>query len=111
MATIQKTQTKGSAFSCKGTMPPDKLKQFKLTENLKKYDRIVCRNDKLVRDFVRKYSTYRMFAHKVATTYLPASIKYTAHYFSVPLTRSDSDNPKDRKGLDVAAVVDVAGAA
>jgi hypothetical protein len=35
---------------------------------------------------------------------LPSSLRSTVHYFQVPMRRSDSDNNKDRKGIEAASV-------
>lgn len=93
-----KPAQKGSAFQPKGTMPKDKIAKFKLTTpdynlfpiNPVRYEVNLSRNEKSVRDFVRKFSTYRMLVHKVGTHKLPVSMKYSAHYFSLPLSKGDS---------------------
>ena len=99
MAKIEKSKP-GNKTTSKGTMPADKLKRFKLLGNIKDYDRLVCRNAQVVAKSIRMFSTYRQLVHGVNEIKLPASLKYTAHYFAIPMSRSDSDNPRDRKGLD-----------
>jgi hypothetical protein len=99
MAKIEKSKS-GNKTTPKGTMPADKLKRFKLLGNSLQYDRLVCRNAKAVAKNVREFAAYRTMVHGVIETKLPASLKYTAHYFCIPMSRSDSDNPRDRKGLE-----------
>ena len=105
MANIQtNNEKKNNNKQPKGTMPADKLKQFKLLCNLKDPVSYVTRDTKKIAQSVRAISTYRMIVHGVNTHKLPASLRSTVHYFQVPMNRSDSDNARDRKGLETEAV-------
>lgn len=99
MAKIEKSKS-GNKTTPKGTMPADKLTRFKLLGNSVQYDRLVCRNSNAVAKNIRAFAAYRTMVHGVTETKLPASLKYAAHYFCIPMSRSDSDNPRDRKGLE-----------
>ena len=44
-----------------------------------------------------------MFVHGVTTNVVPSQLKQVAHYFLTPMSRADSDNSKDRKGLETVA--------
>ena len=102
MANIKKSnnEQKNSNLQPKGTMPADKLKQFKLLGNLQEPVIYVTRNSKKIAQSVRAISTYRMLVHGVNTHRLPASLRSSVHYFAVPMSRADSDNARDRKGLE-----------
>jgi hypothetical protein len=104
MAKIENTKTRGSNKQPKGTMPADMLVRYKLKENLKDSTRFVSRNSSVVKKFSRMISTYRVYVHGAQSTKLPACLRSTAHYFSVPLTRADSDNARDRRGLETEVV-------
>lgn len=106
MANIQtNNQLKNSNKQPKGTMPVDKLKQFKLQANLKEPEIYVTHNKNKIARSVRALAAYRASVHGVAHTgKLPASLRSTVHYFQVPMRRSDSDNNKDRKGTEAASV-------
>ena len=84
-----------------GTMPPDKIKRFKLLPNLK--DPLVqpslSRNRALVKKNAQDIKHYRQHVHGVNEPRLPSCYKMSAHYFAIQHTRADSDNPRDRKGL------------
>lgn len=102
MANINKTNNtkKNTNKSPVGTMPKDQISRFKLHGNFSNgRSKITSRNAKRVRDFTRMVSTYRMKVHGVSETILPSQLKQVVHYFCVPMTRSDSDNSKDRKGI------------
>lgn len=103
MANIKKSNTeqKNSNKQPKGTMPADKLKQFKLLGNLQEPVIYVTRNTKKIAQSVRALTSYRAAVHGVVHTgKLPASLRSTVHYFQVQMSRADSDNSKDRKGLE-----------
>ena len=106
MANIQtNNQSKNSNKQPKGTMPVDKLKQFKLQANLQEPEIYVTHNKNKIAASVRALAAYRTAVHGVAHTgKLPASLRSTVHYFQVPMRRSDSDNNKDRKGIEAASV-------
>jgi hypothetical protein len=107
MATINKTNNakKNTNKSPVGTMPKDKITRYKLHGNFSaERGKFVSRNTKKVAQSIRMISTYRMFAHGVTTNVVPSQLKQVAHYFLTPMSRADSDNAKDRKGLEVAAV-------
>ena len=106
MANIQtNNQLKNSNKQPKGTMPVDKLKQFKLQANLQEPEIYVTHNKNKIAASVRALAAYRTSVHGVAHTgKLPASLRSTVHYFQVPMRRSDSDNNKDRKGTEAASV-------
>ncbi len=100
MATIKKaTNTPGNKFTVTGTLPPDHLLRHKLT-NLKEPNVYVCRNNKAVAKSVRALKSYRQTVHGVHTDKLAGSLVLSAHYFLIPMSRSDSDNPRDRKSLE-----------
>ena len=92
------TEKKGSNKTSKGTMPADKLVRFKLKGNISS-DRVVSRNTKLVKKFAESIKHYRQSAHGVNESRLPSCFRMSAHYFTIPLTRADSDNPRDKRGL------------
>lgn len=97
MAKIQQTK-KGNNKQPKGTMPADMLARYKLTGNISEpYTSKAFRNDKTVRKFSRMVSNYRTFVHGCTEGKLPSSLRQTVQYFCVPMTRSDSDNPKDKR--------------
>lgn len=108
MAKINTSNTpkKNSNKNPAGTMPKDKITRFKLSGNFETdRPKVVSRNIKKVAQSVRQLSTYRMYVHGVAETKLPSQLRQTAHYFLIPMSRADSDNAKDRKGLTVEADV------
>lgn len=106
MATNTKSNNnnkKNSNKSPVGTMPKDMITRFKLHGNFEAdRPKANSRNSKVVRKFSRMISTYRMKVHGVAETKLPSQLRQVAHYFAIPMSRADSDNSKDRKGLDVS---------
>ena len=85
----------------KGNMPPDKIKRFKLLPNLKSplVEPVIARNRALVKKNAQDIKHYRQFVHGVNESKLPSCYRKSAHYFAIPHTRADSDNPRDRKGL------------
>ena len=101
MATINKTSqsSKGFANSCYGTMPADKLSLYKLQGNTLKNDtvRYIYRDSKSVAKAVRAISTYRMIVHGVATHKVPSCLTNIAHYFLIPMSRSEGSNSNDRR--------------
>jgi hypothetical protein len=106
MANIQTNkEKKNSNKQPKGTMPLDKLKQFKLQGNLEEPVIYTTHNTKKISASVRALAAYRTSVHGVYHTgKLPACLRSTVHYFRVPMSRSDSDNSKDRKGTEAASV-------
>ena len=102
MATKTNSNVRGNPAMCKGTMPPDKLSRFKLKGNIPNYERLVSRNTRAIAKSIRSLHTYRMLAHGCMESRLPASLRYTAHYFAIPLSRENSDNPRDRRDNPVS---------
>lgn len=102
MANIKSNnENKNSNKQPKGTLPLDKLKQFKLKGNLEEPAIYVTHNTNKIARSVRALSSYRLIVHGVVHTgKLPASLRSTVHYFQVQMSRSDSDNSKDRKGIE-----------
>lgn len=100
MAKIE-NKTHNDRFTPLGTMPPDKLKRFKLIGNLKEplVQPSLSRNRALVKKNAQDIKHYRQFVHGVNEPRLPSCYKMSAHYFAIQHTRADSDNPRDRKGL------------
>jgi hypothetical protein len=107
MANIQTNkQHKNSNKQPKGTLPADKLKQFKLNGNLQDPTIYVTRNIKKIAQSVRATAAYRAAVHGVTHTgKLPASLRTTVHYFQVQMSRADSDNSRDRKGIETTETV------
>jgi len=106
MAYIQtNNEKKNSNKQPKGTMPLDKLKQFKLHGNLEEPVIYTTHNTNKIAASVRALAAYRTAVHGVSHTgKLPACLRSTVHYFRVPMSRSDSDNSKDRKGTEAASI-------
>jgi hypothetical protein len=97
---------KNSNKQPKGTLPADKLKQFKLHGNLQEPVIYVTRNTKKIAQSVRAIAAYRAAVHNVTHTgKLPACLRTSVHYFQVPMSRADSDNARDRKGIETAETV------
>ena len=90
---------KGDKFTPKTTLNPEMLARHKLRGNTVDSQRYIAfRSDKTVRDFSRMFSTYRLLVHGVTTRHRLASpIRNMAHYFSIPLSKSDSDFSRDKK--------------
>jgi hypothetical protein len=101
MAKIE-TGVRGSAFQPKGTMSKVMLDRFKLKGNLP-VDVYHSRNRKAVAASARALKTYRMNVHGCNERHLPACLRHTVHYFLTQLTRYDSDNPRDRRGIEKVA--------
>ena len=93
------TQKKNTNCQSYGTLPKDKLAQNKLNGNISS-NRVISKNTKLVKKFVESIKHYRQYVHGVQTNKLCSSLKNTAHYFTLPMSRVDSDNPRDRRGLE-----------
>ena len=111
MAKIDNTNNakKNSNKNPIGTMPKDKLIRFKLNGNIDnpgEYKHRSLADVKKVAKSARAMHTYRMYVHGCVEPRLPSSLRRTVHYFLTPMSRSDSDNSKDRKGLDVAVEAD-----
>lgn len=89
-----------------GTMPKDKLTRFKLSGNIDnpgEYKHRTMADVKIVARNARALHNYRMYVHKCMEPKLPSALKRSIHYFLTPMSRMDSDNSKDRKGLVVEA--------
>jgi len=98
-------EKKNSNKQPKGTMPLDKLKQFKLHGNLEEPEIYTTHNKNKIAASVRALAAYRTSVHGVSHTgKLPSSLRSTVHYFQVPMRRSESDNSKDRKGTEAASI-------
>ena len=103
MAKIDNTNTntkRGSNNQPIGTMPKDKLAQHKLTGNIENpgdYKHRTLADVKIVARNARAIKTYRLYVHKSYMNKLPSSLRRTLHYFLTPMSRSDSDNSKDKK--------------
>lgn len=101
MAKIAKNNTdKNSNKQSKGTMPKDMLLKYKLSGNLKEPGEGKIANIRKAAKSARAISTYRMFVHN-APAKLPACLRNSVHYFLTPMSRVDSDNPRDKKGSEV----------
>ncbi len=106
MAKIDKNnnaQKRNSNNMPKGTMPKDKLTRFKLTGNIDNpgdYRVRSIADVKTVARSARAVKNYRMYVHGCMESKLPSSLRRTVHYFLTPMSRADSDNSKDRRGMD-----------
>lgn len=92
-----------------GTMPKDKLHRFKLKGNIDNpgdYKHRTLADVKLVARKARALHTYRMYVHGCMEPRLPSSLRRSVHYFNTPMSKMDSDNSKDRKGI-VENIVEV----
>lgn len=100
MSKTHKTNSrKNSNFNPVGTMPKDKLSRFKLNGNLEnpaEYNHRSMSDVKVVARHMRALHTYRMLVHKCTEPRLPSSLKQSVHYFLSHMSRSDSDNARDR---------------
>ena len=106
MAKIDNTNNtkKNSNKMPKGSMPKDKLTRFKLKGNIDEpgeYKHRTISDVKLVARSARAIHTYRMYVHGCNEPRLPSSLRRSVHYFLTPMSRSDSDNSKDRKNIIV----------
>lgn len=105
--TNNNNNVRGSNKQPVGTMSKEKIARFKLHGNFAdNRPKVISRNTKKVAQSIRQLTTYRMYVHGVAETKLPSQLRQTAHYFLIPMSRADSDNAKDRKGLEVAIEAD-----
>ena len=100
MAKINNTEKRNTNRSPKGTMPKDMLNKFKLKGNLADPPIYVTRDARKIARSVRMVSTYRQLVHG-APPKLPSSLRTLVHYFLVPLSRTDSDNPRDNNAAAV----------
>ncbi len=75
-------------------MPADKLALYKISGNTLKNDavRYIYRDTKSVAQRVRAISTYRILVHGVTTHKVPSCLTNIAHYFLIPMTRSEGSN-------------------
>lgn len=108
MAKIDNTNTskKNSNKMPVGTMPKDKLQRFKLNGNIENpgdYKVRSIADVKIVARNARAMHTYRMYVHGCNEPRLPSSLRRSVHYFLTPMSRADSDNAKDRKGIVIEA--------
>ena len=95
-------KTKGSSNMPKGTMPNDMLARFKLGANLKEpFVGNSFRNEKAVKKHSRMLKTYRLYVHKCYENRLPSCLKRSVHYFCVPMSKSDSDNARDKRNVSL----------
>lgn len=105
MAKIERNNnTRGSNNAPVGTMPKDKLTRFKLNGNISDpgdYKVRSIADVKLVARSARAVKNYRSYVHKCHEARLPSSLRRSVHYFMTPMSRMDSDNSKDRKGIVV----------
>jgi hypothetical protein len=104
IANNNNTTKKNSNKMPKGTMPKDKLTRFKLNGNIDEpgeYKHRTIADVKTVAKSARAVHTYRMYVHGCVEPRLPSSLRRTVHYFLTPMNRSDSDNAKDRRGIEV----------
>jgi hypothetical protein len=110
MAKIDKNNnTRGSNNAPVGTMPKDKLTRFKLNGNITDpgdYKVRSIADVKLVARSARAVKNYRSYVHKCNEARLPSSLRRSVHYFMTPMSRSDSDNNKDRKSFAPATETD-----
>ena len=93
-------------FTDKGTMPKDMLKRHKLLGNMETTNYSNRHNINVVAKSARALKTYRMLVHGSMENKLPSSLRQSVHYFLTPMTRSDSDNGRDRRGLEPVAKVE-----
>lgn len=83
------------------TMPADLLLRHKLSNKPSAVGKVVCKhNSAKVRKFARMISGYRLRVHGVTEKKLAAPLRNMCHYFSIPMSREDSDNYRDRRGLE-----------
>lgn len=100
--TYNNTEKKNNNRQSIGTMPQDMLAKHKLKDNTVS-DRVVSRNSKLVKKFVESMKHYRQYVHNVHVSRLPSCLTNSAHYFTIPMSRSDSDNPRDKRAVEAIA--------
>ena len=97
---------RGDRFTAPTTMPADMLRKHKLPKDIavtEKYRSF--RNSRGVRRLTRMANTYRLLVHGVVTPHrLAAPLRSTVQYFASHSSRADSDNPRDRKGLNTETV-------
>ena len=92
----------------KTTLSKEKLAQYKLRGNdvltARRY--VAFRSEKRVRDMSRLVNTYRTYVHGVVVAKNCSPLRSLCHYFCIPMSKMDSDNPRDRKAsYGEAAVV------
>ena len=111
MAKINNTTNKRNSNNMPvGTMPKDKLQRFKLNGNIENPGEYKIRSIsdvKTVARSARAVHNYRMYVHGCVEPRLPNSLRRTVHYFLTPMSRSDSDNAKDRRGSEAEAVQNI----
>lgn len=110
MAKIDNTTKRNTNNMPKGTMPKDKLTRFKLKGNIEnpgEYKHRTMADVKKVAKSARAVHTYRMYVHGCVEPRLPSSLRRTVHYFLTPMNRGDSDNAKDRRGIEVDNVQNI----
>ena len=83
----------------KTTLSKEKLAKFKLRGNdvLTAQRYISFRNEKKVRDMSRLVNTYRTYVHGGTTSRNCSPVRSFCHYFCIPMSKMDSDNPRDRR--------------
>ncbi len=99
MANTTDTTTKGSNITRPTTLSPEMLARHKLKGNSVDAQRYKSfRNEAKVKQFSRMVSTYRLLNHGVTTNHRLASpLRSMCHFFAIPMSKMDSDNPRDRK--------------
>lgn len=106
------SDTRDNNLQPKTTLSKEKLAQYKLRRNdvLTARQYIAFRAEKRVRDMSRLVNTYRTYVHGVIRAKNCAPLRSLAHYFCIPMSKMDSDNPRDRKASygEAPAVVPVA---
>lgn len=92
MAKIEtnKAPQKDSNKQPKGTMPIDKLRQFKLNGNMQYATEYHASNIRKAAKSARMIGTYRQFVHN-APSKLPSCLRSTVHYFLNAAHRYDNE--------------------
>ena len=93
------SEVKGNNFTPVLTLPSDMLARHKLKGgNIVGAQRYKAfRADKKVRDFSRLFHTYRTYVHGGVPSRNCAIVRSMAHYFCIPMSKMDSENPRDRR--------------
>ena len=107
------TDTRDSNRQPKTTLSKEKLARYKLRGNdvLTAQRYVAFRNEKKVRDMSRLVNTHRTYVHGVLPARNCSPLRSMCHYFCIPMSKMDSDNPRDRRtsyGETAAAVAPVA---
>ena len=103
--TTNTTNDRGNNITPALTLTQNMLLKHKLRGNTVGAQRYVAfRNDKKVRHFSRMFSTYRLLSHGVTAPRLAAPLRSMAHYFAIPMTKTDWNAAKAAPEVGVAAV-------